>query len=143
MRSWQVQLEHALLFSFCTAHVFLWARRRQRKLLCGASVGPIIEEVVFRGAAFSVIYVTACSIKLLAHWRIGLSTVGSSLLFVWCHTRAIGIPWMVIFSMVCRLCSSPLAIQFRRDVRAHARDLQLCDCDRNDSRGWCVKGLSA
>ena len=86
-------------FPFAQRTYFLWARRRQRKLLYGASVGPIIEEVVFRGAAFSVIYVTACSIKLLAHWRIGLSTVGSSLLFVWCHTRAIGIPWMVIFSM--------------------------------------------
>jgi membrane protease YdiL (CAAX protease family) len=61
--------------------------------------GPIIEEVIFRGAAFSVIYVTSCSTKLLAYCRIELSTVGSSLLFVWCHTRAIGIPWMVIFSM--------------------------------------------
>ena len=69
------------------------------QLLYGASVGPIIEEVIFRGAAFSVIYVTACLSRLLAHWRIGLSIVVSSLLFVWCHTRVIGIPWMVIFSM--------------------------------------------
>jgi membrane protease YdiL (CAAX protease family) len=69
------------------------------QLLCGASVGPIIEEVIFRGAAFSVIYVIFCSTKLLAHWRIQLSTVGSSLLFVWCHTRAIVIPRIVIFSM--------------------------------------------
>lgn len=69
------------------------------RLLYGATVGPIIEEVIFRGAAFSVIYVTACSSRVLAHWRIGLSIVVSSLLFVWCHTRTIGIPWMVIFLM--------------------------------------------
>jgi membrane protease YdiL (CAAX protease family) len=69
------------------------------QLLYGASVGPIIEEVIFRGATFSVIYVTACSSRLLAHWRIGLSIVVSSLLFVWCHTRAIGVPWIVIFLM--------------------------------------------
>jgi membrane protease YdiL (CAAX protease family) len=69
------------------------------QLLYGASVGPIIEEPIFRGAAFSVIYVTACSSRVLSHWRIGLSIVVSSLLFVWCHTRAIGISWMVIFLM--------------------------------------------
>jgi membrane protease YdiL (CAAX protease family) len=69
------------------------------QLVYGASVGPIIEEVIFRGATFSVIYVTACSTRLLAHWRIGLSIVGSSLLFVWCHARAIAVPWMVIFLM--------------------------------------------
>ena len=69
------------------------------ELLYGASLGPIIEEIVFRGAAFSVIYVTACSSKLLLRWRIGLAVVLTSLLFVWCHTRSIGIPWIVIFSM--------------------------------------------
>jgi membrane protease YdiL (CAAX protease family) len=69
------------------------------ELLYGASLGPIIEEITFRGAAFSVIYVTACSSKLLLRWRIGLAVVVTSLLFVWCHTRSIGIPWIVIFSM--------------------------------------------
>jgi membrane protease YdiL (CAAX protease family) len=69
------------------------------QLLYGASVGPIIEEVIFRGAAFSAIYVTACSSRVLAHWRVGLSIAGSSLFFVWCHTRAIGLPWVVIFLM--------------------------------------------
>ena len=80
-----------------------------RAYLCGLGVadatvvrcfhGPIIEEVIFRGAAFSVIYMTACSSRVLAHCRIGLSIVGSSLLFVLCHGRASGVPWMVIFLM--------------------------------------------
>jgi hypothetical protein len=32
------------------------------RLLYGVTVGPIVEEVIFRGAAFSVIYATASSI---------------------------------------------------------------------------------
>lgn len=69
------------------------------ELLYGITLGPVIEEVIFRGAAFSVVYVTACSAKVLTRWRIGISAVLTSLLFVWSHTRSIGIPWIVIFSM--------------------------------------------
>jgi membrane protease YdiL (CAAX protease family) len=61
------------------------------KLLYGVTVGPIVEEVVFRGAAFSVIYVTASSISGLAQWRITLSVTVSSLLFAFAHTTIIGI----------------------------------------------------
>jgi membrane protease YdiL (CAAX protease family) len=67
------------------------------EFLYGVALGPVIEEVIFRGAAFSVVYVTACSAKVLMHWRIGISLIVTSLLFVWSHTRTIAIPCMVIF----------------------------------------------
>ena len=44
------------------AHMSLGATSRER-LLYGVTLGPILEEVFFRGAAFSVIYVTASSVK--------------------------------------------------------------------------------
>jgi hypothetical protein len=83
-------------------------------LLYGATLEPLIEEVIFRGAALSVVYVTACSANILMHWRIGLSVIVTSLLFVWSHTRTIGIPWNVIFLMgiayaLLRWCSNPTA----------------------------------
>jgi membrane protease YdiL (CAAX protease family) len=68
-------------------------------LLYGVSIGPIIEEIVFRGAAFSVIYVTAVSIKGLIGPRLGIATAISSLLFALAHTRTIGISWLVFFGM--------------------------------------------
>jgi membrane protease YdiL (CAAX protease family) len=69
------------------------------RLLYGVTVGPIVEEVIFRGAAFSVIYVTASSIGGLANSRIALSIAVSSLLFALAHTTLIGIPWVVFFGM--------------------------------------------
>jgi membrane protease YdiL (CAAX protease family) len=69
------------------------------RLLYGVTVGPIVEEVIFRGAAFSVIYVTASSIGGLANSRIALSIAVSSLLFALAHTTLIGIPWIVFFGM--------------------------------------------
>jgi len=39
-------------------------------LLYGVTIGPIIEEILFRGTAFSVIYVTAASIKALLRPRL-------------------------------------------------------------------------
>jgi membrane protease YdiL (CAAX protease family) len=68
-------------------------------LLYGVTTGPIIEEIVFRGAAFSVIYVTAASIKKLLTLRLAIAIVLSSLLFAVAHTRAMGIPWLVFFGM--------------------------------------------
>jgi membrane protease YdiL (CAAX protease family) len=62
------------------AHMSLGAASRER-LLYGVTLGPILEEVFFRGAAFSVIYVTASSVKSLAQLRITLAIIGSSLLF--------------------------------------------------------------
>ena len=68
-------------------------------LLHGVTIGPIIEEILFRGAAFSVIYVTAGSIKGLLRLRLAIAIVLSSLLFAVAHTRMIGIPWLVFFGM--------------------------------------------
>src|SRR6202030_229027 len=62
-------------------------------LLYGITAGPIIEEILFRGAAFSVIYVTAASIKGLLILRLAIAIVLSSLLFAVAHTRTLGIPW--------------------------------------------------
>jgi membrane protease YdiL (CAAX protease family) len=60
-------------------HMSLGAASRER-LLYGVTLGPILEELLFRGAAFSVIYVTASSVKSLARLRITLAIIGSSLL---------------------------------------------------------------
>jgi membrane protease YdiL (CAAX protease family) len=69
------------------------------RLLYGVTVGPIMEEVIFRGAAFSIIYVTASSISALAQWWIALSIAASSVLFALAHTTMIGIPGLVFFGM--------------------------------------------
>ena len=69
------------------------------RLLYGVTVGPIMEEVIFRGAAFSIIYVTASSISALAQWWTALSIAASSVLFASAHTTIIGIPWLVFFGM--------------------------------------------
>jgi membrane protease YdiL (CAAX protease family) len=58
--------------------------------LYGVTIGPIIEEVIYRGAAFSVIYLSACSMAGLAKLRIALAIALSSLLFAWSHTSAMG-----------------------------------------------------
>jgi membrane protease YdiL (CAAX protease family) len=68
-------------------------------LLYGITIGPIIEEILFRGAAFSVIYVTAASIKGLLRLRLVAAIAISSLLFALAHTRTMGIPWLVFFAM--------------------------------------------
>jgi membrane protease YdiL (CAAX protease family) len=69
------------------------------ELLYGVTIGPIIEGLIYRGAAFSVINVTACSVAGLAKLRIALAIALSSLLFAWSHTGAMGLPWLLIFGM--------------------------------------------
>jgi membrane protease YdiL (CAAX protease family) len=69
------------------------------RLLYGVTVGPIMEEVIFRGAAFSIIYVAASSISALAQWWTALSIAASSVLFALAHTTIFGIPWLVFFGM--------------------------------------------
>jgi membrane protease YdiL (CAAX protease family) len=76
-------------------HISLGAASRET-LLYGVTVGPILEELLFRGAAFSVIYVTASSGKSLARLRITLAIIGSSLLFALAHTKT-GIPLFLFF----------------------------------------------
>jgi membrane protease YdiL (CAAX protease family) len=68
-------------------------------LLYAVTIGPIIKEILFRGAAFSVIYVTAASIKGLLGLRLAIAIVLSSLLFAVAHTRTMGMPWVVFFAM--------------------------------------------
>jgi membrane protease YdiL (CAAX protease family) len=68
-------------------------------LLYGVTIGPIIEEILFRGAASSVINVTAASIKGLLRLRLAIAIVLSSLLFALAHTRTMGIPCLVFFGM--------------------------------------------
>jgi membrane protease YdiL (CAAX protease family) len=69
------------------------------ELLYGVTIGPIIEEVIYRGAAFSAIYVAACSVKGLAKLRVALPIALTSLLFAWSHTWIMGLPWLLIFGM--------------------------------------------
>jgi membrane protease YdiL (CAAX protease family) len=69
------------------------------ELLYGVTIGPIIEEVIYRGAAFSVIYVTACSMESMRKLRIVLPIALTSLLFAWSHTRTMSLPWLLIFAM--------------------------------------------
>lgn len=69
------------------------------KLFYGITIGPIIEEILFRGAAFSVIYVTAASIMGLLRLRLVAAIAISSLLFALAHTRTMGVPWLVFFAM--------------------------------------------
>jgi membrane protease YdiL (CAAX protease family) len=68
-------------------------------LLYGVTIGPIIEEILFRGAAFSVIYVTAASVNGLLQLRLAIAIVLSSLLFAVAHTRTMGVPLLVFFAM--------------------------------------------
>ena len=68
-------------------------------LLYGITIGPIIEEILFRGAAFSVIYVTAASVKGLLGLRLAIAIALSSLFFAVAHTRTMGIPLLVFFAM--------------------------------------------
>jgi hypothetical protein len=69
------------------------------ELLYGVAIGPIIEAVIYRGAAFSAIYLTACSVKGLAKLRVALPIALTSLLFAWSHTWIMGLPWLLIFGM--------------------------------------------
>jgi membrane protease YdiL (CAAX protease family) len=78
------------------AHRSLGAASRER-LLYGVTLGPILEEVFFRGAAFSVICETASSVKSLARLRITLAIIGSCLLFPLAHTNTVGIPLFLFF----------------------------------------------
>jgi membrane protease YdiL (CAAX protease family) len=69
------------------------------ELLYGVTIGPIIEELIYRGAGFSVIYVTACSMESMRKLRIVLPIALTSLLFAWSHTRTMGLTWLVLLEM--------------------------------------------
>jgi membrane protease YdiL (CAAX protease family) len=99
---------YAVTGGLVTALVVIWMIRiaglslgtdAPGRLLYGVTVGPIMEEVIFRGAAFSIVYVTASSISASAQWWTALSIAASSVLFALAHTTMIGIPWLVFFGM--------------------------------------------
>jgi membrane protease YdiL (CAAX protease family) len=89
----------ALVIAMLHAEHTLLGHTSPATLLYGVTIGPIIEEILFRGAAFSVIYVTAASIKGFLRLRLAIAIVLSSLLFAVTHTRTMGIPWLVFFEM--------------------------------------------
>jgi membrane protease YdiL (CAAX protease family) len=69
------------------------------ELLYGVTIGPIIEELIYRGAAFSVINVTDAQWQDWRNCASALAIALSSLLFAWSHTGAMGLPWLLIFGM--------------------------------------------
>jgi membrane protease YdiL (CAAX protease family) len=69
------------------------------RLLYGVTIGPILEEVLFRGVAFSAICVTASSIRVLARTRIVLAISLSSMFVAVAHTTTVGVPWVVFLGM--------------------------------------------
>lgn len=68
-------------------------------LLFGLSVGPIVEEMLYRGAAFSAIYVIAGSSKWLAPAKIAFSIFLSALLFALSHGFDLSLRILLIFGM--------------------------------------------
>jgi membrane protease YdiL (CAAX protease family) len=89
----------ALMIAILHAEHIPLGRSSPTTLLYGITIGPIVEEILLRGAAFSVIYVTAASIKGLLRQRLAIAIVFSSLLFAFAHTRTMGIPWLMFFGM--------------------------------------------
>jgi membrane protease YdiL (CAAX protease family) len=69
------------------------------ELMFGLTVGPIVEEMVYRGAAFSAIYVTAGSSKWLTSARIVVSIFVSALLFALSHGLHLSLRTLLIFGM--------------------------------------------
>jgi hypothetical protein len=102
-------------------------------LLYGVTIGPIIEEILFRGAAFSVIYVTAGSIKGLLGLRLATAIVLSSLLFAVAHTRTMGIPWVCVLRNGNAVRAHAVAIHFNCGGSSHARYVQRSDRVGDDS----------
>jgi membrane protease YdiL (CAAX protease family) len=103
-------------------------------LLYGVTIGPIIEEILFRGAAFSVIYVTAASIKRLLRLRLAIAIVLSCPLFAVAHTRTMGIPWLVFFGMGTSYAFLRWRSNSNRRCSSYARYIQRGDRDGNASR---------
>jgi membrane protease YdiL (CAAX protease family) len=69
------------------------------ELLYGVTIGPILEEVIYRGAAFSMVYVTACSTESMRKLRIALPIALTSVLFAWSHTTTMELTWLALLGM--------------------------------------------
>lgn len=68
-------------------------------LFYGVTVGPLIEEVLFRGAVYSVLQVLTCGWNLPGLLRRTLPTVASAGLFAIVHTGAGPLQLAIIFLM--------------------------------------------
>ena len=113
-------------------------------LLYGVTIGPIIEEILFRGAAFSVIYVTAASIKRHLGLRLAIAIVLSSLLFALAHTRTMGGSVDCVLRNGHAVRASAVAIEFNCYRSPHAHDIQRRDFHRNAASlaGFTLTGRS-
>ena len=109
------------------AHMSLGAASRET-LLYGVTLGPILEELLFRGAAFSVIYVTASSVKSLARLRI---YANNHRLFPALRACAHENRWNPVVFVLWDgkpLRDDAMAIQFNRNRSPHACHIQCGDC---------------
>ena len=70
-----------------------------RTLFYGVVFGPLFEEVLFRGALFSVIYVVAGGFRLSGKFRIILPIALSAILFAFSHSAATLLPQLLILAM--------------------------------------------
>ncbi len=68
-------------------------------LFYGVTVGPLIEEVLFRGAAYTMLQVLTCGWNMPGVLRRSLPTLGSAGLFAIVHTGARPLQLAVIFLM--------------------------------------------
>ncbi len=68
-------------------------------LFYGVTVGPLIEEVMYRGAAYSVLHVVACGWNAPALLRWLLPVLGSAGLFTLAHVGSTLLQSSVIFAM--------------------------------------------
>ena len=98
------------------------------ELFYGATIGPIIEEIIYRGAAFSVVYVTACSFNTLGALA---DRVTSLALFSVLRMVAHKDHWTSLAARLDdgnRLRTCALAFKFHRSVCVDACLLQRFHC---------------
>ncbi len=68
-------------------------------LLYGVTLGPIVEEILYRGLAFSGVYVLACSFKVAGTWRFIITIVATAVVFAGSHRTSGALPFFLIFGM--------------------------------------------
>jgi len=81
----------------------------------GPRLGPIIEEMIYRGASpFRWVYVTASSFNTLAQLADRVTSLAFfSILSHGSHTRIIGLPWLLVLMMeigLTQLCGAGVQI---------------------------------
>jgi hypothetical protein len=100
------------------------------ELLYGVTIGPIIEEVIYRGAAFSVIYISACSVAGLATAHSPGDRSQFPALRVVTHQG----DGSAVATDLCdgrRVCTYAVAIELNRHRCCDAHYIQRSHCTRN------------